>query len=93
MVDEYIDDFCKMIDRARYFEGAHIVLKFHQGLNVMIQDHVACMTAGRPSDDAPQEWYTAALLCNKNHIANEAFRASSWRTPTLKMSSTTGNMF
>jgi hypothetical protein len=67
-----------MINCARYFEGTHIILKFHQGLNAMIQDHVACMTAGRPSDDALQEWYAAALLCDKNCIANKAFRASSW---------------
>jgi hypothetical protein len=27
-VDEYVDDFCELIQHARYFEGAHIALKF-----------------------------------------------------------------
>jgi hypothetical protein len=27
-VDKYIDEFCEMINGARYFEGSHIVLKF-----------------------------------------------------------------
>jgi Retrotransposon gag protein len=45
-VDEYVDDFCELVERAQYFEGSHIVLKFQQGLNVKIQDHVACLTTG-----------------------------------------------
>jgi hypothetical protein len=32
-VDEYVDEFREMIDCAHYFKGAHIILKFHQGLN------------------------------------------------------------
>ena len=27
-VDEYVDDFRKLVERAQYFEGSHIVLKF-----------------------------------------------------------------
>ena len=27
-VDEYVDEFCELIDRAQYFEGAHIIMKF-----------------------------------------------------------------
>jgi Retrotransposon gag protein/Zinc knuckle len=75
-VDEYVDDFREMVDKARYFEGAHIVLKFRQGLNAKIQDHVACLTQGRPSDEVPSEWYSAAILCDENRIANAAFVAS-----------------
>jgi hypothetical protein len=37
-----------------------------------IQDHVACMTHGRPSDDVPKEWYNAAILCDENRITNKA---------------------
>jgi Retrotransposon gag protein len=72
-IDEYVDSFGEIVDRARYFEGAHIVLKFCQGLNVKIQDHVACLTQGCPSDEIPQQWYDAAVLCDENHIANAAF--------------------
>jgi hypothetical protein len=66
-----------MIDHTCYFEGAHIVLKFCQGLNPIIQDHITCFTSGCPSDEIPREWYAAARLCDKNHIANEAVRVSS----------------
>jgi hypothetical protein len=81
-VNEYVDDFCELVQQARYFEGAHIVLKFCQGLNEKIQDHVACLTLGQPSDDSPQQWYDAAILCDENRIANEVFRTSSRITPT-----------
>jgi hypothetical protein len=81
-IDKYVDDFCEIVQRARYFEGAHIVLKFHQGLDEKIQDHVACLTEERPSDDSPQQWYAAAILCDENRIANEAFRTHSRIAPT-----------
>jgi len=92
-VNEYVDDFRELIDRARYFEGSHIVLKFRQGLNPKIQDHVACLTSGRPSDENPRQWYDAAILCDENRIANEAFRASSRITTHPETSSTSGGVF
>jgi Retrotransposon gag protein len=75
-VDEYVDSFREVVEKARYFEGAHIVLKFRQGLNAKIQDHVACLTQGCPSDEIPQQWYDAAILCDENRIANAAFTSS-----------------
>jgi hypothetical protein len=54
-VDEYVDNPCKIVQQAHYFEGTHIVLKFCQGLDEKIQDHVACLTEGQPSDDSPQQ--------------------------------------
>lgn len=92
-VDEYVDDFREMIGRARYLEGSHIVLKFRQGLNPKIQDYVACLTSGRPSDENPHEWYAAAILCDENRIANEAFRASSRTIPRSETSSSTNSIF
>jgi hypothetical protein len=80
-IDEYVDDFCEIVQRACYFEGAHIILKFCKGLNPKIQDHVACVTEGEPSDDSPHQWYAAATLCDENHIANKAFQTSSWIAP------------
>jgi Zinc knuckle len=64
------------VDKACYFEGAHIVLKFCQGLNAKIQDHIACLTQGNPSDKILQQWYDTAILCDKNWIANAAFTSS-----------------
>jgi Retrotransposon gag protein/Zinc knuckle len=75
-VDEYVNSFREVVEKARYFEGAHIILKFRQGLNAKIQDHVACLTQGRPSDKIPQQWYDAAILCDENCIANAAFTSS-----------------
>jgi hypothetical protein len=60
-IDEYINGFKEMVDKACYFEGSHIVLKFHQGLSLKIQDHIACLTEGQPSDETPSQWYAAAF--------------------------------
>jgi hypothetical protein len=76
-VNKYVDDFKELVDCAQYFEGAHIVLKFRQGLNPKVQDHVACLTLGCPLDESPKQWYNVAILCNENHIPNEAFQTSS----------------
>jgi hypothetical protein len=92
-VDEYIDNFREMIGWAHYLEGSHIVLKFRQGLNLKIQDYVACLMNSRPSDESPRKWYTVAILCDENHIANDAFRASLQMTPCSEMSSSTGSIF
>jgi hypothetical protein len=75
-IDEYIDRFKEMVDKAHYFEGSHIVLKFCQGLSSKIQDHVTCMTKGQPSNETPEQWYAAAILCDENHIANAMFTSS-----------------
>ena len=75
-VDDYVDEFRELIDMAKYEEGANIVLKFRHGLNSEIQRYIACLTAGRPSDDDPEEWFEAAILCDDNRIANDAFQAT-----------------
>ena len=75
-VNEYVDSFKEIVDKACYFEGSHIVLKFRQGLNAKIQDHVACLTQGCPSDEIPQQWYDTAILCDENRIMNTAFTSS-----------------
>ena len=92
-VDEYVDDFREIVDRAKYFEGSHVVLKFRQGLNPKIQDHVACLTSGRPSDEIPKQWFDAAILCDENRIANEAFRTASRTVSHPETSSTTNSVF
>ena len=74
-VDEYVDDFCELIDHVKYTEGSNITLKFWHGLNSIIQNYIACLTHGRPSDNNPQDWYDAVVLCNENCIANVAFQS------------------
>jgi hypothetical protein len=73
-VDEYVDEFHKMIDH---------------GLNPKVQDHVACMTTGCPLDELPTQWYDAAILYNENRIANEAFMMAS-RTSSCPEPSSSG---
>jgi len=40
-VDEYFNEFCKLVDCAKYIEGANIVLKFQHGLNLTTQNYIA----------------------------------------------------
>ena len=75
-VDDYVERFTDLVDRAGYTEGAAIVLKFRRGLDSTIQNQVACLTHGRPSDDTPQDWYDATILADENRIANAAFQSS-----------------
>src|SRR5271168_4281047 len=57
-----------------------IVVKFRRGLESRIQDAIATMTSGRPSDEVPTQWYSAACTLDQNRATNEAFR-SSYRPP------------
>jgi len=75
-VNEYIDEFHELVDHAEYTEGVNIVLKFQHGLSPIIQNYIACLTYGRPSNDIPKDWYDAAILCDENHIANSAFQST-----------------
>jgi len=61
-VDEYINEFHKLVDCAKYIEGANTVLKFWHGLNPTIQNYIACLTNGQSSDDVPKDWYDAAIV-------------------------------
>jgi hypothetical protein len=92
-IDEYVNEFCEMINYTRYFEGAHIILKFCQGLNTKIQDHVACMTHGQPSDNVPKKWYDAAILCDEDRITNKAFTSSSRGSNYSEVSLNSGTTF
>ena len=56
-------------------------MKLQQGLNLCIQDYVACQIYGRLLDNDPKTWYAATILCDKKCIANKPFRASLHLTP------------
>jgi hypothetical protein len=81
-VDEYVNEFCKLVDCAKYTEGANIILKFCHGLQQSIQNYITCLTYGCPSDDSLQEWYDTAILCDENCIANSAFQSTFCMTQT-----------
>jgi len=56
------------------------VVKFRQGLDTQIQNAIATMPSGHPSDMVSMDWYTAARTIDQNRATNEAFR-SSYQTP------------
>jgi len=78
-VDEYLDEFQDFIREAGYSDLKTIVVKFRRGLDTQIQNAIATMPSGRPSDMVPTDWYTAARTIDQNRATNEAFR-SSYRT-------------
>ena len=80
-VDEYLDEFLDLIAEAGYTDPKTLVVKFRRGLNPQIQNAVATMSAGRPSDVSPTAWYEAARNIDQNRASNEAFQ-SSFRTST-----------
>jgi len=79
-VDEYLDEFMDLVTEAGYTDNKTIVVKFRRGLDPHIQDAIATMTSGRPSDENPSLWYDAARTLDQNRATNDAFR-SSYRLP------------
>jgi len=76
LVDEYLDEFLDLIAEAGYTNPKTLVAKFRRGLNPQVQNAVATMAAGRPSDIFPTGWYEAARNVDQNHASNEAFQSS-----------------
>jgi len=75
-VDEYLDEFQDLIMEAGYSDLKTIVVKLHQGLNSQIQNTIATMPSGCPSNMVPTDWYTAAGTIDQNRATNEAFQSS-----------------
>jgi len=65
-LDEYLDEFQDLITEAGYSDPKTIVVKFHRGLDTQIQNAIATMPSGRPSDMVPTDWYTAARTIDQN---------------------------
>ena len=75
-MDEYLDEFQDLITEAGYSDPKTIVVKFCRGLDTQIQNAIATMPSGRPSNMVPMDWYTAARTIDQNQATNEAFRSS-----------------
>jgi Retrotransposon gag protein/Zinc knuckle len=93
--DDYIDEFQDLITEAGYTDPKTIVVKFRRGLNSQIQNAVATMASGRPSDTSPDDWYNMARIVDQNRATNEAFHsayrgsAQTIRSPTSSTSTLT----
>jgi hypothetical protein len=80
-VDDYLDEFRNLITESGYSDPKVIVVKFRRGLNPSIQNAIATMTTGRPSDVDYEGWYSAARRIDQAKAANEAFQANSRSAP------------
>jgi hypothetical protein len=74
-VDDYIDQFEKLITEARYTEGQVIIMKFRRGLDGTLQDHIVEIGVDRLFSDDPVGWYEAACHFEANWVDNCAFNA------------------
>jgi hypothetical protein len=79
-LDDYIDKFQDLIVDSGYTDPKTIVVKLRRGLNTQIQNAVAIMASGRPSDASPEQWYNMARTVDQNRAANKAF-SSTYRSP------------
>ena len=75
-LEDYIDEFQDLITDSGYTDPKTIVVKFRQGLNPQIQNAIATMASGRPSDTNPTKWYEMACTMDKNRATNEAFQSA-----------------
>lgn len=81
-VDDYLDEFIEPVTEVDNSDPKMVMIKFQKGLDLWIQNTIATMAHGCPSDIIPEEWYEAARRIDQNCSANEAFQAA-YRVPTL----------
>ena len=73
-VNNYLDKFVELVVEAGYTNSKTTIVKFQKGLDLQIQNTIATMAYGRPSNASLEAWYEAAKNVNQNHAANEAFK-------------------
>ena len=89
-VDDYLDEFIELVAEAGYTDPKTTVVKFRKGLDPQIQNTIATMAYGRPSDASLEDWYEAAKNVDQNCAANEAFKLA-YRTSAPASSRSTQN--
>ena len=75
-MDDYMDEFIDLITDVGYTDPKTIMVKFRRRLDPQIQNAIATMTYGRPSDISLTHWYDTAKNIDQNWAANEAFRSA-----------------
>ena len=73
-MDNYLDEFLDLVVESGYTDPKVLVVKFRRGLDLQIQNAVATMANGQPSDTAPTAWYEAARNVDQNRASNQAFQ-------------------
>ena len=59
---------------AGYTDPKTTIVKFQKGLDPQIQNTIATMAYGHPSNTSPEDWYEVAKNVDQNRTANEAFK-------------------
>jgi hypothetical protein len=75
-VYDYLDEFQDLISDSGYTDPKTIVVKFRRGLDSQIQNAIATMASGRPSETNPASWYRVARTVDRNRETNEAFQST-----------------
>ena len=75
-VDDYLNEFKDLITDAGYTDSKTTIVKFRKGLDSEIQDAIATMAYGRPSDSSLSSWYEAAKNIDQNRAAKTAFNSA-----------------
>ena len=75
-LDDYLDEFVELVAEAGYMDPKIVVVKFRKGLDPQIQNTIATMAYGCPSDASLQNWYEAAKNIDQNRTVNEAFKTA-----------------
>ena len=65
-VDDYLDKFLDLVAESGHTDPKVLVVKFRRGLDPQIQNAMATMANGRPSDTTPITWYKAARNVDQN---------------------------
>ena len=73
-INDYLDEFVELVAEAGYTNSKTTIVKFQKGLDLQIQNTIATMAYGRPSDASPEPWYEATKNVDQNHAANKAFK-------------------
>ena len=72
-VDDYIDQFKKLIDLVEYNDDKTIMIKFQGGLDPALQNQVALLRDGALDFGDPEGWYEASQRVFQNKEVNKAF--------------------
>ena len=64
----------ELVAEVGYMDPKTTVVKFRKGLDPQIQNTIAMMAYGCPSNASPEDWYEAAKNVDQNRAANEAFK-------------------
>ena len=73
-VNNYLDEFVELVAEAGYANSKTTIVKFQKGLDPQIQNTIATMAYGCPSNASLEAWYEAVKNVDQNHAANEAFK-------------------